>query len=194
MRLFLGIYPDKETLDYCRDIYREFDKEKRNLKQVPLDQVHLTMRFVGGKVSDNSKNMIIEQLRSMQGSFPKPEIKIKRLRFGFPRQHDPRVLFADVYANDDLLELQDQINRVIRKNKLRDTIRWKSHKDRHFHITIARLKPAATRSTGRNIKDILYNIDMPKPEGYVAQEMYAIQSILDSKGKPNYRTLEKIIL
>jgi 2'-5' RNA ligase len=194
MRLFIGIYPDANLLRYCRDVYRHFDEEKRNLKEIPLEQIHLTVRFVGARVSDNSKNELLAALREVHDLLPRPTIKLKRLQFGFSRQHDPRVLFADVEPTPELIELQDKINFVIKKLDFQDTVTFKSHKEKTFHISIARLKPAATRSTGRKVRELLSTLNLPFPEPFVADRIDAIQSIINDRQKPVYRNLESIKL
>ncbi|MCA9379516.1 RNA 2',3'-cyclic phosphodiesterase [Candidatus Dojkabacteria bacterium] len=195
MRLFLAIFPPKEYLDYFRDVVRKFDKEKRNLKPVNLEQIHLTLRFIGANVSLGSKNRLAKSFLTFSGNFAKPEIKLGELAFGFPRQHDPRVLLADVHENDELNLLSNQIHKLIRDQHLHDTIRWKSKQDTDFHMSLARLKPAATRSTGRNVKAILENVRLPMPESFVAEEMYLMQSTVPrGGGSPVYKKLEKIKL
>lgn len=195
MRLFLGIFPPKEYLDYFRDVVRKFDKEKRNLKPINLEQIHLTLRFIGANVSLGSKNRLAKSFLSSAGSFAKPEIKLGKLAFGFPRQHDPRVLLVAVQENDELNLLINQVHKTVRDQRLQDTIQWKAKQDTDFHMSLARLKPAATRSTGRNVKAILERVKLPQPESFVAEEMYLMQStILRSGGGPVYKKLEKIKL
>lgn len=194
MRLFFAIYPNKELKDYCRDVYRAFDKEKRNLKQAPLEQLHITVRYIGSKVSDYSKDLLLERMRAMRGSLPKPVIQAGQVRFGFPRQHDPRVLFAEIASTPELLNLQDVLNHEVRKLGRRDVISWKPHQNKDFHITIARLKAGATRSGGKRVKQILKDTHIPFPPAYNAEELVAVQSIINSHGKPIYRILERIPL
>lgn len=195
MRLFLGIFPPKEYLDYFRDVVRRFDKEKRNLKPVNLEQIHLTLRFVGANVSLGSKNRIAKSLLRNANNFPKPEIRLGKLSFGFPRQHDPRVLLVDVIENDEIDQLVSRIHKIVRDERLQDTIQWKAKQDTDYHMSLARLKPAATRSTGRNVKQILEMVTIPQPESFVAEEMYLMQSTFPVRGgAPVYKKLEKIKL
>ena len=193
MRLFLAIFPSKEFRDYYREVFRTFAKEKRNLKPINFEQIHLTLRFIGGDVSDHSKNQIINELRSRAGSYPKPTIEMESLNFGFPRQHDPRILFATIKGNSELEDLIDQTYKLVRQLRRRDTITWKQNMDDHYHMTLARLKPAATRSTGRDVKEILSSIDLPFPTPFVAEEMYVMQSTITPRG-PVYSKLERIEL
>lgn len=194
MRLFLAIYPNQELLNYCRDVYRLFEKERRNLKPIPLEQLHVTIRFIGGKVSDNSKNAIIAELKRIASVLPQTEIKINRLQFGFAKQYNPRVLFANVQTTPELLALQDHINKSIRKLDFEDTITWKNHLDKTFHLSIARFKPAATRSSGKIIKEIVTQNNIAFPEPFVANRMSVIQSIINNKEKVTYQLLDQIDL
>jgi 2'-5' RNA ligase len=122
MRLFLAVFPSKEFRDYFREVYREFAKQKRNLKPINFEQIHLTIRFIGGNVSDHSKHLVINELRSRAGSFSKPVIEIDKLEFGFPRQHDPRILFATIKGNDELDALVDESHRIIRQVGRKDIL------------------------------------------------------------------------
>ncbi len=65
--------------------------------------------------------------------------------------------------------------------------------DDHYHMTLARLKPAATRSTGRDIKEILSSIDLPLPTPFTASEMYVMSSDITPRG-PVYSKLERVEL
>lgn len=194
MRLFLAIYPSQEVIDYCRDLYRLFEKEKRNLKPIPLEQLHVTVRFIGAKVSDNSKNAIVSELKRISSGLPQTKIALKEPQFGFERQYNPRVLFAKITETPQLLNLQDQINKVIRKLDFEDTITWKNHLDKNFHLSIARFKPAATRSSGKVIKDILGQNNLPLPPAFVADQVAVIQSIINHKEKVTYQLLDRIDL
>lgn len=193
MRLFIGIFPPKYYLDYFRDVMREFSKEKRNLKPINLEQIHLTVRFIGPNVSLGSKNKIAAELVKNAGQYPKPNIHMEKLRFGFPSQHDPRVLLAEIERTHELDALTDRLHKIIRGVGQDDTILWKSHLDKEYHMSIARLKNAATRSTGRDVKDILKGVNMPMPEDFQADEMYLVQSEMTPQG-PVYKKLEQIKL
>lgn len=63
-RIFLGIFPQKEHISFFRDILRNLDEEKRNLKHIPLDMVHLTLYFIGANVSESSLQKIIKLFES----------------------------------------------------------------------------------------------------------------------------------
>lgn len=193
MRLFIGIFPPKEYLDFFRDLLRKFDKEKRNLRPINLEQIHLTVRFIGPNVHDHSKQQIANELLKSAGQFPQPLIELDKIQFGFPGQYDPRVLMASVGENRELNDLTNSIHRIVRKVNRDDTILWKSHLDKNYHMSIARLKQAATRSTGRKVKTILNELDLELPQPFTATEMHLVQSEVTPQG-PVYKKLERIEL
>lgn len=195
MRLFLAIYPPKEVLDYIRMVTRELDKEKRNLRYIPIDQIHLTAKFFGARVSVSSKQKIAKEFLRHAGSFPKPVIEISGVQLGFHRQQKPRVVLLNVENDSGLDEFVDFAHRTTRALKLRDTIKWKQ-KDLHdHHISVARLKDAAINNSSiRRAKQLVKSIDITPPEPFEATEAYLVKSTLSSKGKPVYEKMEKIIL
>ncbi len=193
MRLFLAIYPPKEFLDYFRDVRRALDKEKRNMRFIEPEQIHLTAKFIGSKVNSPSKNAISSELQRHAGSYPKPTLTIEGVSLGFPRQHDPRVVMANISPEYDLEELTEVLHKQIRSLKRRDTIRWKQRNEADFHISLGRLKPAATKSAGREVKELIKEINLPIPEPFKPTEMYLVASEITPRG-PKYKKLESIRL
>jgi len=192
-RLFLGIYPPISYISYFRNVLQVFDKQKRNLRSIPVDQTHLTLRFIGGFVTESSKDLIIEELQKHVGNFPKPTINIDKIQFGFKYQNDPRVLMASIQDNKDLIDLSDIVHEKIRSLRLDDTIRWKEKGHKTFHITISRLKENATRSSGKEILNLIGNVKVPKPEPFTTENLDFVVSKLTSQG-PVYKKLSQIIL
>lgn len=193
MSLFLAIYPPQDYITYFAKVYKHFDKEKRNLKPIPVDHVQATVKFIGPNVGSKHTDEIIELFKRFEGQYPKPTLEIEKVRFGFARQTDPRYLFAQIKQDDVLDELSKDIALLIRSLKFKDTIRWKSRFTDDFHISIARLKPTATRSSGKEILDLVKTLDVPTPEPFVADTMTFVESVMTSKG-PRYRVIEDIAL
>lgn len=193
MRLFLAIYPPPSYIRYFADVYKHFDKEKRNLKPIPADHAHVTLKFIGPNVSVQHVDEIIELFKRFEGQYPKPNIEIEKIRFGFPRQTDPRYLIATIKQNDVLDELSKDAYLLIRSLKFKDTIRWRTRYTDDFHISIARLKPNATRSSGKEVLKIVNDLDVPLPEPFPAQSFVFVESIMTGKG-PRYREIEEVRL
>lgn len=193
MRLFVALFPPKEYLDYLRDVTRKFQKQKRNLKLVPTDQLHVTLKYIGGKVHENSFELIRDELASHAGSYGKVQLELTNLAFGFSFEKFPKILLHHVKTTDSLLEVSNSVHSYIQSLKLRDTIRRKNRYANSFHITLARLKENSTKSTAKLLSSNVKNISLPKPPAIEMDEMWLVESIM-GKGTPQYKRLEKISL
>lgn len=197
MRLFIGIFPEKDSLDYLRDYMRLYSGFKRNLKFAPVDQLHITLKYIGSNVSDNSKELIRKHLYSNQSQVGETDIDFNKLQFGFKYDSFPRILMANVKVNDKLLDAADNYHEIIKSLKLRDTIRVKGKFSSTYHVTLGRLKENASRSSGKSLKQFTEEINnSPKfePHSFIAKEAYLVESVV-KPGKPvTYRKLEKLNL
>ncbi len=193
MRLFLAIYPPKNVLDQLRDSVREFAKHKRNLKLTPIDQLHLTLKFIGPGVSERSKELISEALKAWEGSLGQVEVSIDKIQFGFPKQDFPTLLIAKAKSTDSLINLNTNVHSIFKELQLRDTINWKEKYDENFHVTLARLKKTATKSSGNEIKEKIKTMEQPIFDSFIGEEMYLVESIIEDNTH-TYKKLEKIKL
>lgn len=193
MRLFIAALPSKETLDGLRDVLRKYDKFKRNLKVPPVDQLHITLKYIGSKVSENSYEIIREELKRYEHNIGACDVEFDGVKFGFSFDRDPRILMADVVASDGLLNLSNSFHELVKNLKLRDTIRYKGKYSNDFHITLARLKETATRSSGKELKAHTAQSKF-KISGFKIEEVFLIESSFSKSGQPVYKKLEKIIL
>ncbi len=192
-RLFLGIFPPEEYISYFRDVLRELDNVKRNIKTTPVDQLHLTVKFIGSEVSFASKDIIAEELSKYSGNFIKPEIKITGIQFGFPYQQDPQHVLAMIEETKDLKDLYNEIHNLIKSLELEDTIRWKGKNTDNFHITLARVKPKKARSIAREIGEYVKKVNIEPPEPFLAEYLDLVESTITSDG-PVYRKVGRIKL
>lgn len=193
MRLFLAIFPPKEYLTYFRDVLRMYNKVKRNLKPIPMEQIHLTLKFIGANVSEHSKDEIFATLKKFEGEFPKPTISIDKMQFGFNYQKFPKVLMGNIEEDQGLEDLADVVHQKIRELYLSDTIRWKMKHANDFHISVARLKDTATNSSGKFVGNITKDLKLTPPAPFQPEEMVFMESILTPQGTV-YKRLEGIKL
>lgn len=196
MRLFLAIFPPKEYLDYFRDTLRKFNKEKRNLKYIPVDQMHLTIRFIGPRVSFESKQALVEEFMKHEGHFGNVELEVTGVKLGFPFQgiKQKRILIAKLKHNDTLQNCTKATHRIIKELKFEDTIYWKAKYAENYHLSLARLKPSATHKSAKEVIKITEGLQKPKLEPFIAKEMYFVESIIQNDLSPVYKKLEKITL
>jgi len=193
-RLFIAIFPPDEYREYFRNVLRQLDKQKRNLKPASLDQLHITVKFIGPEVTAASKDALIQRLTSLQGQFPKPVIKIKPVQFGFPDQLDPVHILSEIEDSTEILYIANMIHTLLKEMGLQDTVRWKVKHADSFHITMARIKPHAPKSLIRDVAEAIKQIDLPAPKEFVPEYLEVMESQTKLGGAPTYRKLAKIKL
>jgi len=192
-RLFLGVFPPDNYVNTFRQVIREYDKEKRNLKLIPMDQIHLTLKFIGSSVSEDSKNRIVDELTKYAGKFPKPPVIINKVQFGFPYQNDPRVIMLRTEDSKEMAALTEMAHVIVRDLRLLDTIRWREKNSAEFHFSLARLKDSATRSTGKDVSEITKKIDFVAPEPFIPEHVELVESLITKQGIV-YKRLARIKL
>lgn len=195
MNLFFAIFPPKEIRDEMRDVLRKFSKQKQNLVNIPVDQMHITLKHIGPKVSRNSFEIIdanLEEIRSIE--FPKPEIKFSQITFGFDRETFPKLVIARIEENEDLSDLSNIFHSYIQVLKLRDTVTWKMNRENSFHMTLSRLKKSVQKSASKELEKYTKNIQFEELGSFTPDFVYLVESE-DVYGKPHkYRKLEQIKL
>jgi 2'-5' RNA ligase len=178
MKLFVGIVPPKETLDELRDALRLYNKHKRSLVTPPIDQFHITLKYIGGNVSEQSYEIIQNALNSRQSEFGPVKVDLSGLQFGFAHDSFPKVLMASVGNNDEIQDVANHYHQIIKDLKLKDTIRIKGKFSTTFHITLARIKPNAPRSTAKQIKRFTNSLEVEPFSPFTVDTSYLIESIV----------------
>lgn len=166
MRLFIAIPLPENVLSIAREYHSLLFKEYRPVK---IDQVHLSIAFLGEKPESES---IIRKLKSVR--FNKFDLKTKGFGF-FPSDKKIRVIWAGLEQNEYFMKLQHDIRENFNfKEKLMP------------HITIARARSIIidNESHWKNIlskikydeadfivdKFALYE-SVPSPTGYEHKEL-----------------------
>ncbi len=189
MRLFVGIFPSDDVLKDIRDVVRNLDKVKRNFRFIPYDQMHMTAKFIGARVSKESLTQISYALENSVHSIKPAYITLGDFSFGFPGQQRPNVIFINVYNNPPLDNLINTVNSSIKGLKLEDTIRKSERKRLTHHITVARAKRTPPRSLVRSTREILRKIDVPELS-FPVEHITLVESQLTKTG-PVYKKLAK---
>ena len=191
-RLFLAIKLPLETRREINSILSNFSKEARNFAFVEQEQLHLTLKFLGGNISQHSQKLIIEYLKPVFSSSPKIKIKVDSLMFGFPKQVIPKVLYFNVNQNDELTNLASIINYRVKKLDLDDVSFFIEGKKLIFHLTVGRIKHSSNRHYKIKIIDLIKSINF-KPFEFEANMVYLIKS--DMKGlHPKYTDIQSFNL
>lgn len=127
MRLFVSIdFPD----DILKEV-RSWVPEQKGWRKVGNHQMHLTLAFLG-ECSEEEKEEIHKRLSEIE--FPAFTITVNGLG-AFPNESSPRVIWAGIELNDELMNLQKEIS-----DRLEAYIKSKDAHSYVPHITIARKK------------------------------------------------------
>lgn len=194
MRVFFAIFPPLDTYGrFFADVFRHFDKQKRNLNFIPLEQIHLNMRFIGANVSEASYKYIIDLFKVYEGQYTKPEVKVKNIQFGFKHQTNPNYVIADIFESESLVSLSNEIHKLIKHLDLKDTIRWKEKHTNTYHISLARKKKDKGSTINKELREISRSMNLHYPEAFVSQELAVMQSIITRQG-PIYKKIDSVKL
>ncbi|THB72959.1 MAG: RNA 2',3'-cyclic phosphodiesterase [Desulfobulbaceae bacterium] len=131
-RLFIGVELD----EFSRNILGSLGPVVQGGQPTPIDQLHLTIRFIG-EVEGTLFKDIAEALRSV--SFQPFPLTIEGVGH-FPPRGKPKVLWAGIKGGGDLLLLRNHINNAL----FRCGIPPEKRKF-HPHITLARLKSTSAK-------------------------------------------------
>ncbi|MFP4415865.1 MAG: RNA 2',3'-cyclic phosphodiesterase [Chitinispirillaceae bacterium] len=139
-------------------------------KWVPMDQLHLTLRFIGD-TDDRTYQDIVESLATVH--LPSFSLDIAGAGY-FPPRGRPRILWVGIRPNENLTELQRQVEDALIKTGVEP-----DRRKFHPHITIARLKE---RSRVDNIIPFLSCNNMFAYDGVLVDEFHLYSSILKPQG------------
>lgn len=132
-RLFVAIDLPDSIRAQLADLARELD----GARKVPPDQLHLTLRFIGG-----ADNECLQRIKDALATVTSPPFSLALAGVGcFPSPRRPRVIWAGITADERLVLLQGAVEKAVAAAGI-------PSEERRFspHITLARLKDA--ESTG----------------------------------------------
>lgn len=187
-RLFLCILPDKEIRDYARDVQRQIYRYSYKLNFVNLEQIHLTLKFLGNNVSDKSMELFIDTLNANMSNLSQFEISTREADFGYFTQSKPNVVYLALNDSMDLKKNIDVVHQIVRNLDLDDLIRKKDHTKFFSHITIARVRSDISKSTVKKIAEDVKKLPTRESK-MIVKQISLIESILTKKG-PVYKVIK----
>lgn len=190
MRLFYAIFPPDEISKSFRDIQLRLEKFDKYLKFVESSQIHMTIRYLGGFVSEDSFRKLQPVLREEISKFEAFNIRIKEARYGFPKRRWPRILYVSTAKSESLNKLISRTNFILEKLGLED-IQQVRHRGGSYHFTLARTKSRLTKQVISKIRAELARLDLW--EGFRVDTISLIESELRKEG-PKYKVVDKIKL
>jgi len=180
-RLFIGISLSKGICDYFYNLTLNLSKENNNIKPIPPQNIHITLKFLG--------NVKTQELENIYSNIELSLKDIKNFKFnindnldGFPKITSSRILFASIGDGSAQME---EIFEKIKKNLSKIGF---NRDEKKFipHITIARMKLPI------NFTGLIENLNLKKFENIKCDKIILFESILSSKG-PQY-LIEKVFV
>ncbi|MBC7081508.1 MAG: RNA 2',3'-cyclic phosphodiesterase [Thermoplasmatales archaeon] len=180
MRAFIAI--DVRPNDEIKKIFEMLKESKAKLKLVELDNIHLTIKFLG-EIDESLKENVKKVMEEATKGLKPFKGRIEGLGC-FPNLRNIRVIWMGFHDNGETLKIANYIDEKLVEYGIR---REESYKP---HITIARMKSA------ENKEKVLKVIEENKNKYFGEIDCNSIklkQSILRPEG-PIYKDLEEILL
>ncbi len=187
-RLFLCILPDKPIRDYARDVQRTISRYSYKLELINLEQIHLTLKFLGNNVTDSSRDLLIETLDENAKYLPRVEFETDKVDFGFFTQNKPNVVYISLKESPSLEKIVNGLQLIVKSLDRDDMIKKKDFAKFLSHITVARVKTDISKSTIHDINQKI--VEFPtRNEKMVVKRIALIESVLTKKG-PVYKIIK----
>jgi 2'-5' RNA ligase len=169
IRLFVGIQPPEDMrrlyLDALTTLSPPPDSRRRD---VPPEQVHLTLQFIGG-IPERELEAVVESVERSAAGLPPFALTPLQL-VSFPERGTPRLIALELGGPPTLLEVRRRlVQRLAHRPRREDPNRFTPH------ITLTRFKPDAHPAKVRHpvtlpgfeVRDIVLFRSHLKPTGAV---------------------------
>jgi len=154
-----------------------------SVKWVNLNQVHITLSFLGDTSEDSIRD-VSEMLAARCNGFGAVDLTIKGIGV-FRSLSDPKVIWAGISESERLTALYDNIKGGL------DLLGFVSEQRRFSpHLTLARVRSLKNQSTLRSMTDNYKEVEFQK--AHIAEVIY-FESIIQQTGSL-YLPLKKIRL
>ncbi|HOY46297.1 MAG TPA: RNA 2',3'-cyclic phosphodiesterase [Candidatus Dojkabacteria bacterium] len=172
---------------------RIFNKDGRNFSFVSVEQLHMTIKFLGPHISTGSKNKIISSLEGVLSGVKPIKLTIESLKFGFPHQTIPRIVFYNISPTKELDHLYKSVGYMLKKLDLPEILTTSFIKKNVYHLTVARLKHQPNRGFGRKIRSLIRDFKFD-PIEFEVKDVWLMESKIERNGQPKYTYLHRFSL
>jgi 2'-5' RNA ligase len=152
IRSFLAIELDEELVPKILDVQKEFKKTNANIKYVPSQNMHFTLKFFGNIDLDMVEDIssAVEKVIKNYSSF---DLNIKNCGC-FPNKKVIKVLWLGLEEGSPIKDLQKDLDNEFRK------LGFKKEKNFISHLTIGRVKSPKNKKEIREAIEKLENIEI----------------------------------
>jgi RNA 2',3'-cyclic 3'-phosphodiesterase len=177
VRAFVALPLPASVLDRLGQVQRRLrqDPATRPVRWSRLDQLHLTLKFLGN-VPSADLDRLREALHAACTGQPAFELALAELG-GFPQARNPRVVWIGLRgALDRLNPLQQRIDEGLRG--FGDHL--EERRPFHAHLTLGRVN--ARGPEGQRLGELLERERVPSPEAWTVRQVDLMQSELRPQG------------
>ena len=152
VRSFLAIELDEYLFPKILDVQKEFKKTNSNIKYVPSQNMHFTLKFFGNIDLDMVEDISVAVLKVIK-DYSSFDLNIKKCGC-FPNKNVIKVLWLGLDEGSPIKDLQRDLDKEFKKLGFK--------KERNFisHLTIGRVKSPKGKKEIRNAIEKLENIEI----------------------------------
>ena len=157
IRSFLAIELDEELVPKILDVQKEFKKTNANIKYVPSQNMHFTLKFFGNIDLDMVEDIssAVEKVIKNYSSF---DLNIKNCGC-FPNKKVIKVLWLGLEEGSPIKDLQKDLEQKDLDKEFRK-LGFKKEKNFISHLTIGRVKSPKNKKEVREAIEKLENIEI----------------------------------
>ena len=178
IRSFLAIELDEDLIPKILDVQKEFKKTNANIKYVPSENMHFTLKFFGNIDMDMVEDIAsaVEKVIKNYSSF---DLNIKNCGC-FPNKNVIKVLWLGLEEGSPIKNLQKDLDKEFKK------LGFKKEKNFISHLTIGRVKSPKNKKDIRNTIEKLEDIEIGQ---FTVSKICLKKSTLTSQG-PIYENIK----
>jgi RNA 2',3'-cyclic 3'-phosphodiesterase len=182
LRLFVAVYPPRELVEQWASRIKAMDLPAYRL--TPVEQVHMTVQFVGDTPASELDDTIESCLRSTKGLHPFP--LTAREFITLPEKGRARLIAVETDPHSTLLEIKRRLALRLATNVRGDPTKSKNRRGNTFrpHLTVCRFKSPS------HVRD--FDRELPS-ESFDVKELMLMKSVLKPSGA-EHEVLERCAL
>lgn len=147
IRSFLAIDLAEDLKPEIADVQKEFKKTGANIKYVPSQNMHFTLKFFGN-IDENMVEEISEAVEKVVKNYSSFDLSIGGCG-SFPNQNTIKVLWIGIDRNSTIADLQKDLDREFKK------LGFKKERNYISHLTIGRPRNGKNKN---QIKDTINSL------------------------------------
>ena len=150
IRSFLAIDLAEDLKPEIADVQKEFKKTGANIKYVPSQNMHFTLKFFGN-IDEDMVDEISEAVEKVIRNYSSFDLSIGGCG-SFPNQNTIKVLWIGIDSNSQIADLQKDLDREFKK------LGFKKERNYISHLTIGRPRNGKNKNqlkdTINSLKDL----------------------------------------